>query len=179
MSLDAWLRLLLDDQSYTSSRSPSLKALGLYAGILESTMIPKLICKWENLQMLFIESPDNMEEILAQISLHCKKFIKLSAPGIHVGKDQAIAIVTSLPNLQHLVLRGSTIEQEYLVMILKGCRELKALDVRNCIGFDEDEAEILDLASHIPTFMCKGSMLYDYYDDGHIDGDVDSGYYSG
>ena len=106
-----------------------------------------------------------MEEILAQISLHCNNFIMLFAPRIYVGKDEATAIVTSLPNLKYLVLKGSTIEWENLVMVLQGCKKLLRLDVRECIGFEENDAEILALASHIPTFMCKGSILYDYDDE--------------
>ena len=36
--------------------------------------------------------------------------------------------------------------------ILKGCKQLVHLDVRNCKGFDDDDDEILELArvaSHI------------------------------
>ncbi|RVW83583.1 hypothetical protein CK203_039304 [Vitis vinifera] len=68
-------------------------------------------------------------------------------------------------NLRYLVLNGASIEQESLVMILQGCKQLIEIDVRDCDGFDEDDAEILKLASHIPSFMCKGSFLYDPFDD--------------
>uniref|UniRef100_F6I3L5 F-box/LRR-repeat protein n=1 Tax=Vitis vinifera TaxID=29760 RepID=F6I3L5_VITVI len=152
---------------YAANESPSLKALRLHDDLLfkKSTIIPKLISKWKNLEMLSLGSRHNMEEILAQISLHCNNFIMLFAPQIYVGKDEATAIVTSLPNLKYLVLKGSTIEWENLVMVLQGCKKLLRLDVRKCIGFEKNDAEILALASHIPTFMCKGSILYDYDDE--------------
>lgn len=166
---------------YAANESPSLKDLRLHGDLLfkKSTIIPKLISKWKNLEMMSLGSRHNMEEILVQISLHCNNFIMLFAPHIYVGKDEATAIVTSLPNLKYLVLKGSTIEWENLVMVLQGCKKLLGLDVRKCIGFEEDDAEILALASHIPTFMCEGSIYeeYDTYLD--LDGDVDTDYYSG
>ncbi|CAL5416712.1 unnamed protein product [Camellia sinensis] len=66
-----------------------------------------------------------------------------------------------------------------MMMILQGCKELKYFDVRDCLGFDEGDDEILKLASHIQTFKPERSMLYDYYydysptyrDDGFHDGD--------
>ncbi|KAJ9693749.1 hypothetical protein PVL29_009620 [Vitis rotundifolia] len=148
-------------------KSPSLKALRLHDDLLfkKSTIIPKLISKWKNLVMLSLGSTHNMEEILALISLHCNNFIMLFAPRIYVGKDEATSIVTSLPNLKYLVLKGSTIERENLVTVLQGCKKLLRLDVRKWIGFEENDAEILALASYIPTFMCKGSILYDYDDE--------------
>ncbi|XP_034694826.1 F-box/LRR-repeat protein At3g48880-like [Vitis riparia] len=164
---------------YAANESPTLKTLDLDAVLLfkQSTIIPKLISKWKNLEMLTLGSRRNMVEILSQISLHCNNFIKLFAPGIYVGKDEVTAMITSLPNLKYLDLKGSTIEQKNLVMILQGCKELQLLDVRDCIGFWEGNAEILELASHIPKFMCEGSIYEEY--DTYIDGDVDSDYYSG
>ncbi|KAJ9693752.1 hypothetical protein PVL29_009622 [Vitis rotundifolia] len=152
---------------YAANESPSLKALRLHDDLLfkKSTIIPKLISKWKNLEMLSLGSTHNMEEILAQISFHCNNFIMLFAPGIYVGKDEATAIVTSLPNLKYLVLKGSTIERENLVTVLQGCKKLLRLGVRKWIGFEENDAEILALAFYIPTFMCKGSILYDYDDE--------------
>ncbi|KAL7177284.1 hypothetical protein ACSBR2_030603 [Camellia fascicularis] len=82
--------------------------------------------------------------------------------------------------MKQLSLRHASMEKENLVMILQAWKELKYFDVRDCIGFDEGDDEILKLASHIRTFKHKGSMLYDYYDDycpsyradGFHDGDV-------
>ena len=177
--LHALFNFLLPWFLFTCSRSPTLKTLDLDAVLLfkQSTIIPKLISKWKNLEMLTLGSRRNMVEILSQISLHCNNFIKLFAPGIYVGKDEVTAMITLLPNLKYLDLKGSTIEQKNLVMILQGCKELQLLDVRDCIGFWEGNAEILELASHIPKFMCEGSIYEEY--DTYIDGDVDSDYYSG
>ncbi|KAI5311199.1 hypothetical protein L3X38_000121, partial [Prunus dulcis] len=45
--------------------------------------------------------------------------------------------------------RLSCLEKNDLVMLLKECRELVLLDVRECEGFDERDEEILKLVSHI------------------------------
>ncbi|KAH0981745.1 hypothetical protein GBA52_008922, partial [Prunus armeniaca] len=49
----------------------------------------------------------------------------------------------------HLCFRLSCLEKNDLVMLLKECRELVLLDVRECEGFDERDEEILKLVSHI------------------------------
>ncbi|XP_034693514.1 F-box/LRR-repeat protein At3g48880-like [Vitis riparia] len=123
---------------YAANESPSLKALRLHDDLLfkKSTIIPKLISKWKNLEMLSLGSRHNMEEILAQISLHCNNFIMRFAPRIYVGEDEATAIVTSLPNLKYLFLKGSAIEWENLVMVLQAAKSSyvwtsgNALDLR-------------------------------------------------
>ncbi|KAJ9676422.1 hypothetical protein PVL29_025105 [Vitis rotundifolia] len=152
---------------YAANKCPKLKLLGLNADLLHkhSSIIPKLISRWKNLQSLVLGSSHGMEEILAPIRLFCRNFTRLSAPKTNVGNKEASAIVTSLPNLRYLVLNGAAIERESLVMILQGCKRLIEIDMRDCDGFDEDDAEILKLASHIPSFMCEGSYLYDPFDD--------------
>ncbi|RVW31804.1 hypothetical protein CK203_099479 [Vitis vinifera] len=73
-------------------------------------------------------------------------------PKSYVGANEASAIVTHLPKIKHLFLKGATIEKKNLVMILRCCRELVRLDVRDCFLFEESDAETLELASHIPSF---------------------------
>ena len=145
-----------------SCRCPELKTLKLNADLpnKQRRIIPRLIPKWKNLEVLVLDRRHRMKEILAQIALHCDNFMRLSAPGINVGYWEASAIVTLLPNLRYLVLKGATIRQKRVVMILQGCKQLVHLDVRGCTGFDEDDAEILELASHIPSFMCEGSCRF-------------------
>ncbi|CAL5413377.1 unnamed protein product [Camellia sinensis] len=142
--------------------------------------IPNLMSKWKNLAILRLGGTFHLQEILAQINIHCKNFIGLGIPRAYIKQDEASAIVTLLPNIKQLSLRHASMEKENLVMILQGCKELKYFDVRDCIGFDEGDDEILKLASHIRTFKHKGLMLYDYNDDycpsyrayGFRDGDV-------
>ncbi|KAF5940465.1 hypothetical protein HYC85_021632 [Camellia sinensis] len=127
--------------------------------------IPILISKWTNLEILRLGGTFQMQEVLAQINIHCKNFIGLAIARAHVEQDEASAIVTLLPNIKQLFLRHAYMEKENLVMILQGCKELEYFDVRHCIGFDEGDDEILKLASRIRTFKDEGSMLYDYDDD--------------
>lgn len=126
----------------------------------EVTIIPKLLSNWKNLETLDFGRGSHSGKALAKISLHCN-ITKLAARGTNVGSEVASAIVNSLPKLKYLVLEGSTFyKQEYLVLILLGCKEIVHLDVRNCIGFDKNDVEILELASHIPAFMCEGSISF-------------------
>ncbi|KAF5942012.1 hypothetical protein HYC85_019654 [Camellia sinensis] len=81
-----------------------------------------------------------MEEVLAQINIHCKNFIGLDITKADIGDFEASAIVTLLPNIKQLYLRNATMEKEHLVMILKGCKELEYVDVSKCIGFDYQNA---------------------------------------
>ena len=126
-------------------------------------IIPKFISKWKSLEMMRMGKL-HMEEVLPQIGLHCHNFIWLSAPYTYIGKDEASAIVTSLPKLKYLDLHNASFEKETLVMILKGCKKLVHLDIRNCWGFHGVDAEILELASHIPTFMYEGPIILPFYD---------------
>ena len=86
-------------------------------------------------------------------------------PKSYVGANEASAIVTHLPKIKHLSLKGATIEKKNLVMILRCCRELVRLDVRDCFLFEESDAETLELASHIPSFRCEGSTHINNYED--------------
>ncbi|THG06350.1 hypothetical protein TEA_019986 [Camellia sinensis var. sinensis] len=152
---------------YVADECPDLRVLLLPRCLPRDHMlqIPNLMSKWKNLELLRLGGTFHLQEILAQINIHCKNFIGLGIPRAYIKRDEASAIVTLLPNIKQLFLRHASMEKENLVMILQGCKELKYFDVRDCIGFDEGDDEILKLASHIQTFEHKGSMLYDYYDD--------------
>ncbi|THG11830.1 hypothetical protein TEA_010948 [Camellia sinensis var. sinensis] len=115
-------------------------------------------------------------------SIHCNNFVGLGVPNAYIGKSDASAIATLLPNIKELDLRCANIEKESLVMILKGCKELECVDVSDCEGFDKGDIDILKLASHIRTFKPEGSMLFDSDDDkeGDNDGfDLDLMFYCG
>ena len=116
--------------------------------------------KWKSLEFVRLGSSFKMQEVLAQINIHCKNFVALAITRAIIGKDEASAIVTLVPNIQFLGLRSAKfMEKENLVMILQGCKNLVQFDVRDCIGFDEGDDEILKLASHITTFEHEGSRL--------------------
>ncbi|CAL5416382.1 unnamed protein product [Camellia sinensis] len=120
-------------------------------------------------------------EIIYQISIHCNNFVGLGVPNAYIGKSDASAIATLLPNIKELDLRCANIEKESLV-ILKGYKELEYVDVSDCEGFNERDIDILKLASHIHTFKPEGSMLFDSNDDkeGDNDGfDLDLMFYCG
>ncbi|CAL5442115.1 unnamed protein product [Camellia sinensis] len=152
---------------YVADECPDLRALLLPQDLPDDHMlqIPILISKWKNLEILRLGGTFQMQEVLAQINIHCKNFIGLAIARARVEQDEASAIVTLLPNIKQLFLRHAYMEKENLVMILQGCKELEYFDVRHCTGFDEGDDEILKLASHIRTFKDEGSMLYDYDDD--------------
>lgn len=139
-------------------RCPDLKVLSLPLDMkfYKSYMIPKLIGKWKHLESLSFRCCYGMEKILREISFHCKKFCALQLIDAYICKEKAIAI-TLLPKIKQLILREAIIDRDNLIMILRGCKELVLLDVRDCTGFDPCDDEILKLASHISKFSCEGS----------------------
>uniref|UniRef100_A0A5B6YY14 F-box/LRR-repeat protein n=1 Tax=Davidia involucrata TaxID=16924 RepID=A0A5B6YY14_DAVIN len=151
---------------YVADECPALKILLLPNCLSDDIMLkfPSLISKWKNLEQLRLGSSINMQEILAQINLHCNNFVGLSDPKGEIGEDETLAIVTSLPNIKYLYLKRAYLAWENLVTILQGCKELVYFDVSDCIGFEEGDEEIIKLASHISTFKDEGSS-YDDYDD--------------
>ncbi|VVA25474.1 PREDICTED: F-box/LRR-repeat [Prunus dulcis] len=175
------------DLKYVSDVCGDLKAVGLPGDLVndKSGVITELIGKWKRLEWLMLGSSYDLVKILSQISIHCKDFWGLRVSNADIFNDEAIAIVNFLPKIKHLILRKAEIDRDALMKLLQGCTELRVLDVSDCIGFSEDDEEILKLASHITNFSCKGSREYDYDDDGFyedgsflFDDVVYDGYYS-
>ncbi|KAI7980027.1 F-box/LRR-repeat protein [Camellia lanceoleosa] len=170
---------------YVADGCPNLRTFVLPYGLPYEHMlkIPNLINKWKSLEYLTLgASCFQLQDIIYQISIHCNNFVGLGVPSAYIGKSDASAIATLLPNIKELDLRCANIEKEYLVMILKGCKELEYVDVSYCEGFDEGDIDILKLASHIHTFKPEGSMFYSDYDeewDDNDDFDLDEMYYWG
>ncbi|WOK99537.1 F-box/LRR-repeat protein [Canna indica] len=106
--------------------------------------------------------PSSFSEMVRQISLNCKNFSGLRMAG-SVEAEDVSAIVTCLPMIKHLSLSKSYLAKEQLLGILNGCRELESVSVRDCIGFEADDEEILRKASGIKAFECEGSKLLDDY----------------
>ncbi|KAF3955044.1 hypothetical protein CMV_019692 [Castanea mollissima] len=142
---------------YLADKCPALKALYLPSvmGINRSFVLPEVISKWKNLELLKIGRPciHNMERILEEISLHCKNFCHLEIDNIPIIQaEEASAIVTFLPNIRYLHLRHGVIDQKSLKIILQGCKKLVHLDVRDSLLFECDD-QLLELASHIANFQ--------------------------
>ncbi|PIA32925.1 hypothetical protein AQUCO_04300109v1 [Aquilegia coerulea] len=139
---------------------PSLKILTLpkFLDGHHIEEIPSLTGKWTNLEALCMHSRYCLVETLTQIRTHCKNFKSLTIFNRGtILSDKASAIVTLLPKIKDLTLRETYLPRVSLQLILLGCKDLELLDVRDCVGFDEDDVEIWKMALHIKNFMCTGS----------------------
>ncbi|KAL6293408.1 hypothetical protein ACE6H2_001550 [Prunus campanulata] len=170
------------DLKYVSDMCGDLKGVGLpeYLVCDKSGVITELIGKWKRLEWLTLGSSYDLVKIFSQISIHCKDFWGLRVSN-SIFNDEAIAIVNFLPKIKHLILRNAYIDRDAHMKLLQGCTELQVLDVSDCIGFSEDDEEILKLASHITNFSCEGSIEYDdFYEEDRISVEYDlyDGYYS-
>ncbi|KAM3744024.1 hypothetical protein ACB098_06G020500 [Castanea mollissima] len=158
---------------YIADECPGLKALCLSDNLCDTyfPVIPELISKWKNLELLRLDSLSNMAKVFEEINCHCKNFHCLYACGAYIREDTASAIVTFLPNIKYLHMRNANIDRESLEMILQGCKKLVLLDARDCVGYECDD-QLLKLASHISNFQHEGSSLFGDVDEyGHIDAD--------
>ncbi|XP_057484659.1 F-box/LRR-repeat protein At3g48880-like isoform X2 [Actinidia eriantha] len=120
---------------YVADECPALRTLVLPSNVLQGPQfkIQNHMSKWTSLQSLKLQRCFDMEELLTQISIHCKSFVALAIETANIGKDEASAIVNFLPNIKVLVLR-------------------------DCTGFTESDEEILKHASRIRSFKHEGSM---------------------
>ncbi|KAG0464781.1 hypothetical protein HPP92_018945 [Vanilla planifolia] len=140
----------------------------------EEVQISKLVCKWKDLEELELESkPSNFLELAENISMHCKNFCRLMVSS-SIREEDAIAVARYLPKLKILELRRSYLRKEELLIILNGCRELERLSLKDCIGFDGNEREILAKVSQIKEFKSEGCKLY-YEHSYEFDDDFSSG----
>ncbi|XP_057484741.1 uncharacterized protein LOC130770956 isoform X4 [Actinidia eriantha] len=129
------IKLLSSMDSDISIGCPALRTLVLPSNVLQGPQfkIQNHMSKWTSLQSLKLQRCFDMEELLTQISIHCKSFVALAIETANIGKDEASAIVNFLPNIKVLVLR-------------------------DCTGFTESDEEILKHASRIRSFKHEGSM---------------------
>lgn len=119
--------------------------------------------------MVKLGSCSYVVQIIDKLSLYCKNLVGLSVAFAQIDYEVASTIVSKLANIKCLALSNANFEKEHLKMILLGCKKLELLYVRNCVGFDEDDEEIIKLASAIKDFRCEGSTVYsDDEDDDHI-----------
>ena len=128
----------------------------------EISPLGELIGKWKDLEFLHIrEYQPYTRDILLSIKSHCINFVGIKKIGL-MGDDESSAIAEVLPGLKQLTVTSSSTHafmvRESLKEILEGCRELEVLVINNCCGFEVDE-EILEMASHIKSFMYKDVRL--------------------
>ncbi|PSS35684.1 F-box/LRR-repeat protein [Actinidia chinensis var. chinensis] len=147
---------------YVADECPALRTLVLHFKAFQGfhgprSKVPNYISKWTNLQSLKLQSSFDLQELLTQISIHCKSFVALAIECAKIGTDEASAIVNFLPNIKVLDLRYAFMREENLMTILQGCKQLELFDARDCIGFNEGDEEILKHASHIRSFKHEGS----------------------
>ncbi|XP_076932276.1 putative F-box/LRR-repeat protein 23 [Bidens hawaiensis] len=64
------------------------------------------------------------------------RFRLLATDGADIVNEIAVAIAENLPQLTHLELIGSCIQNIGLEAILDGCCHLESLDLRGCLGLD-------------------------------------------
>ncbi|WOH12302.1 hypothetical protein DCAR_0831804 [Daucus carota subsp. sativus] len=147
------------DLIYLSKACPALKTLELigYYTLPSSKNYPSFEGKWKNLEFISLRVCLCIPELIKHIFIYLPSFTGLSIVGGDVDGDTASMIVSLIPKLKHLTINNADLEKKDLLIILRGCRELVFLDVRDCNGFDEDDEEILQLASAIKTFCCDGS----------------------
>lgn len=123
-----------------------------------------MIRNWRNLEELSLGATDkNLEQILEQVSIHFKKLYSLclsntQTSSIHGGT--ARSIVSFLPNIKHLTLRNcGELRPEDLVTIIRGCKDLVYLDVRNSSTLLVGDEQLAKLASHIGTVLFDRSNV--------------------
>ncbi|KAG5616908.1 hypothetical protein H5410_016732 [Solanum commersonii] len=120
--------------AYTAKRCPGLKRLVMPAWEkLEKATICSAFRKWKDLESLTM--PSSLEEptyIIKKIGRSCKKLSELKIMG---PCDMLLAstLVSFLPNLKVLSVRCTELPKPALVILLKGLKQLKVLNISHCI----------------------------------------------
>ncbi|KAF1002013.1 hypothetical protein AG4045_006834 [Apium graveolens] len=138
-----------EDLIFVSDKCPSLKVVAVfdtYDGDV-GCAISDLLAKWKKLEVLKLDGCLNLDLVLIidEIGLNCKNFVELCVINTDINQSAASAIVSNLSTIKRLVLDRTNLEKVNLVLILRGCKELELLYVRDCVGFDKDDGEILIL----------------------------------
>ncbi|THU65790.1 hypothetical protein C4D60_Mb05t07360 [Musa balbisiana] len=151
----------LQDLVYASIKCPRLRILSLPdLTLADEAHIPEMVGKWKDLERLEMGTkPSTFSTMVSEISRNCDNFTALRVSG-SIEKEDAWAVVNSLPELKHLELCKSYLTKAELMVIMNGCRKLERLSVRNCLGFEADE-EVLRTGSGIKAFEHEGSKLLD------------------
>lgn len=101
--------------------------------------------------------PSNLREIAKQIGIHCSRFNGIKIRGL-IREEDVSGIVDFLPKIEVLDLSGSRIGKEEVLAVVDGCRELKRLSLKHCVGFEVDE-EVEWRARGIQVFEFEGCRI--------------------
>lgn len=106
--------------------------------------------------------PSCFRELMEQVGSNCLRFRELTMCG-SIQREDARAIVNFAPKIKCLDLSRSYLLKGELLLVMKGCREIERLSVNGCVGFDQADEEVREMASRIGKFEHVGSKLWDCY----------------
>ncbi|ONM07088.1 F-box/LRR-repeat protein At3g48880 [Zea mays] len=153
---------------HISLRCPRLRRLALpHLTVGDEARLPDLVPRWPLLEHLELEtkpSSSSFPALAAQVALHCPAFASLKTSGAFKREDAA-ALARSLPRLRSLCVDRSYLPKEQLLAILAACRDLREFSARSCVGFDDEDEEVLRHGARILRFDVGGSKLVDELDD--------------
>ncbi|KAG8062824.1 hypothetical protein GUJ93_ZPchr0003g17449 [Zizania palustris] len=157
---------------HVAAECPELRRLVLpKLSSADEARLPELIPRWRRLQHLELDSkPTSFPAFAAQLALHCPDLAGLKTSG-SIKPEDAAAMAASLPTLRSLCLDRSYLPKQELLAILACCTELREFTARSCVGFDDDEEEVLRRGARIERFDIGGSRLLDEPDNEAINGD--------
>ncbi|KAG0477145.1 hypothetical protein HPP92_013986 [Vanilla planifolia] len=164
-----------EDLFLASDSCPKLKnlALPLLVSEEEEQQVLQLVEKCKDLEVLEMDSkPSVLPELVKRIGIHCSNFHGLKLRG-SITKEDAAAVASFLPKLSFLDLSNCRLGREELLAIVVGCRDLRRLCVKDCVGFDADD-EVRRRGTDIEVFEFEGSKVEEECDNGEdVDEPVD------
>ncbi|CAL4934849.1 unnamed protein product [Urochloa decumbens] len=170
-----------DDLLHISLQCPRLRRLALpQLPAADEARLAELIPRWPLLEHLELDakpSSSSFPALAEQLGRHCPNFASLKTTGA-VKPEDAAALARWLPRLRSLCLDRSYMPRQELLAILAGCRELRELSARGCVGFDDADEEIARRGARIERFDVAGSRMVDELQDEFAGGDefCDSSY---
>ncbi|XP_020571922.1 F-box/LRR-repeat protein At3g48880-like [Phalaenopsis equestris] len=149
--------------SLVSITCPRLKTLCLpHINFDDEVHFLNMINRWRDLEWLEMESkPSNLGELTKRIGFHCNRFYGLKIRG-SIEMNDVSGIVNFLPKIGFLDLSGSKVGKEEVLAIVDGCRELKGLNLKGCVGFEVD-SELKKRAEGIEVFEFEGCSVEDEF----------------
>nr|CAB3493931.1 unnamed protein product [Digitaria exilis] len=183
LALPPLLASTADELQHISLQCPRLRRLALPAlPAGDEARLVDLIPRWPLLEHLELDAKPSatfFPALAEQLGRHCPKFASLKTSGA-VKPEDAAALATWLPGLRSLCLDRSYLPKQELLAILAGCRNLRELSARCCVGFDEGDEEIARRGARIERFDVAGSRAVDELEEdvmaGGGDGLCDSSY---
>ncbi|OEL31351.1 hypothetical protein BAE44_0007631 [Dichanthelium oligosanthes] len=170
------------DLHHISLECPRLRRLALpQLPTGDEARLAELIPRWPLLEHLELDAKPSTSfpALAAQLGEHCPNFTSLKTSGA-VKPEDAAALALSLPGLRTLCLDRSYLPKQELLAILAGCRALRELTARGCVGFDEGDEEVARRGCRVARFDVGGSRAVDELQDeplaGAGDGLCDSSY---